>query len=301
MTTENKLWGRRAHTMAELFELFDRSSTEACKAHISELQVRPNDVFISTYAKSGTTWMQQIVHGLRTRGSMDFKEISEVIPFIEVAWDCGIDLNAEQVAKPRAFKAHMSADQVPAGGRYVIVVRDPKDAAVSFYNFMVGWYIEPGTVQLDEFIEAMMFDPDDGEGYWNHLTSWWPRRHDDDVILFSFEDMKLDPLPAIRQVSAFIGVELDDELMDIVTRQSSIEFMKAHEGQFDDNILREARDGPTGLPPGSESSKVKTGKVGGHKQVMSDVTTRRFDELWAEIVTPVTGAASYDELRKLLT
>ena len=76
--------------------------------------------------------------------------------------------------------------------------------------------------------------------------------------------------------------------------------MKAHEGQFDDNILREARDGPTGLPPGSESSKVKTGKVGGHKQVMSDVTTRRFDELWAETVTPVTGAASYDELRKLL-
>ncbi len=300
MTTEKTFDGRRARTMPELFELFDRSSTEECKAHVSELVVRPDDVFISTYAKSGTTWMQQIVHGLRTGGSMDFKEISEVIPFIEVAWDCGIDLNAEQVAKPRAFKAHMSADQVPQGGRYIIVIRDPKDAAVSLYNFMVGWYLEPGTVSVDEFIEAISFDRKDGEGYWDHLCSWWKRRQDDDVIMFSFEDTKSDPAPTIRHVAEFLGITPDDELLDIVTRQSSIEFMKVHEGQFDDNLLRDTRDEAIGLPPGSESSKVKTGKVGGHKQVMSEATSKRFDDLWTEVLEPLTGAQSYEDLRKQL-
>jgi|SRR5688572_14549762 len=39
----------------------------------------PTDVFIVTPPKCGTTWMQQIVHGLRTRGSMDFDEITRVV------------------------------------------------------------------------------------------------------------------------------------------------------------------------------------------------------------------------------
>ena len=46
---------------------------------------RPTDVVISPYSKSGTTWMQQIVHGLRTRGDMDFDDISRVVPWIETA------------------------------------------------------------------------------------------------------------------------------------------------------------------------------------------------------------------------
>ncbi|MEL6992952.1 MAG: sulfotransferase domain-containing protein, partial [Pseudomonadota bacterium] len=38
----------------------------------------PTDIFISPYSKCGTTWMQQIVHGLRSGGSMDFEEITQV-------------------------------------------------------------------------------------------------------------------------------------------------------------------------------------------------------------------------------
>ena len=52
---------------------------------------RPTDVFIATFAKSGTTLLQQIVHGLRTGGDMDFEDISEVVPWIEMAFDTGID------------------------------------------------------------------------------------------------------------------------------------------------------------------------------------------------------------------
>lgn len=56
---------------------------------------RPSDVFVATYAKAGTTWMQQIVHGLRTNGSMDFGEITEVVPWIEVAHILDIDPETE--------------------------------------------------------------------------------------------------------------------------------------------------------------------------------------------------------------
>ena len=41
---------------------------------------QPSDLFITPFAKCGTTWLQQIVHGLRTQSDMDFDDISRVIP-----------------------------------------------------------------------------------------------------------------------------------------------------------------------------------------------------------------------------
>ncbi|MEM7427139.1 MAG: sulfotransferase domain-containing protein [Pseudomonadota bacterium] len=287
----------RARNIPELFDLFRRTHSDECTRHWREMRVDPTDVFIATFAKSGTTWMQQIVHGLKTRGSMDFREISEVVPFIEVAWDCGIDLNAPQPQQPRAFKTHADAHTVPKGGRYIVVVRNPLDAAVSFYRFMDGWYLETGAVPVEAFVEELVLNGEKEDRYWSHLTSWWALRDRDDVRLYFFEDMKRNLEPVVRDVAAFTGIDLDDELLEIVLRQSSMEFMKAHEHRFDDNLLRDARDPVLGFPPGSESSKVNTGRVGGHKAVLAPEMIERFDEIWREEVLPVTGAETYDELR----
>ena len=48
------------------------------------------DVLVVTSPKCGTTWVQQIVHQLRSRGSMDFEEISVPVPWIEMAHDLGM-------------------------------------------------------------------------------------------------------------------------------------------------------------------------------------------------------------------
>ncbi|MGE3461623.1 MAG: sulfotransferase domain-containing protein, partial [Pseudomonadales bacterium] len=137
------------------------------------LKLRPTDVVITPFAKCGTTWMQQIVHTLRTRGDMDFDDISRVIPWIETSTALGIDLNAEQRAEPRAFKSHLGWDVIPKGGRYINVVRDPADALVSMYKFNEGWFLEPGSVSLDEFALTGFIEQ---RGYYKHLKSWWPRR-----------------------------------------------------------------------------------------------------------------------------
>ena len=290
--------GRRATSIPELFDLFGRMTTPEGSEHWRNLPVESSDVFIATFPKSGTTWMQQIVHGLKTRGSMAFKEISEVVPYIEVAWDCGIDLSSAQPASPRAFKTHADETTVPKGGRYIVVVRDPLDVAVSFYKFMDGWFIEKGAIPIDEFVEAVIFKAEGADDYWSHLLSWWPRRFDPDVRFYFFEDMKLALEPVVRDVAGFIGIELDEELCRIVLRQASMGFMKAHEHQFDDNLLRDKRDAAVGLPPGGDSSKVSTGKVGGHKTVLSPAISQRFEQIWQERVLPVTGAANYAELRQ---
>ena len=92
---------------------------------------RPTDVFVTTYPKCGTTWVTQIVHQLRTNGSMDFSEITEVVPWDILAQDCGQDLAAEHVANPRLFKSHEPAGKIARGARYICVARDPRDALVS--------------------------------------------------------------------------------------------------------------------------------------------------------------------------
>ncbi len=200
---------------------------------------RPDDAVISPFAKSGTTWLQQIVHGLRTGGDMDFDDISRVVPWIETAHDLGLDLEAEQRASPRAFKSHLPWPAVPKGARYIVSVRDPKDALVSFYRFMEGWFFDPGAVSIAEFTRRQFLDRSEGRDYWTHFITWWQQRDRDDVLLLAFEAMKRDLPETVRRVARFIGIAADPELIDLVVAQSSIGFMLAHKDRFDDRLMRE--------------------------------------------------------------
>src|SRR6476661_2087197 len=126
---------KRATSISELEAIFKNFRTPKGEAFGLAYLPDPTDVFVVTPAKCGTTWMQQIVHGLRTRGSMDFDEITRVVPWIEMAKDMDIDIYGPQITKPRAFKTHKDMDTVPKGGKYICVLRDPKDAMLSLYRF----------------------------------------------------------------------------------------------------------------------------------------------------------------------
>ncbi|CAB3978188.1 sulfotransferase domain-containing [Paramuricea clavata] len=75
--------------------------TEQGRRHGLSFKPRPDDVFVVTTPKCGTTWMQQILHQLRSGGDMSFDEISDVVPYIEMAYDIEINLDAEQRYQPR--------------------------------------------------------------------------------------------------------------------------------------------------------------------------------------------------------
>ena len=65
---------------------------------------RPTDVIVVTPSNCGTTWMQQIMHQLGSGGDMSFTDIDDVVPWIELAYDVGQDLNAEQKYLHICFK-----------------------------------------------------------------------------------------------------------------------------------------------------------------------------------------------------
>jgi len=260
---------------------------------------RPSDVFIATYAKAGTTWMQQIVHGLRTGGSMDFGEITEVVPWIELAVDLGLDAQAEQAADPRAYKTHLDWHEVPKGGRYIAIIRHPYDIALSLYRFMNGWFFESGSIGLEEFVREDYLKSDDGQDYWRHVLSWWQQRDREDVLFLTYEGMKADLPGTVRRVASFIGLP-DSPHLGIAAEQASFEFMKAHADQFDDNLVRRMRDAACGLPTGGESNKVSSGASGGGRQALNDELRALLDEAWQTHITPQTGLANYEEMQAAL-
>jgi len=290
---------KRATSLPELFEKFTNFRTPAGEAHGLAYQPDPTDVFVVTPAKCGTTWTQQIVHGLRTRGSMDFDEITRVVPWIEMAKDMGIDIYKPQVANPKAFKTHKDLNNVPKGGKYICVVRDPKDAMLSLYRFFEGWIFEKDSISLEEFA-LNFYIGTDGRGYWDHIQALWGRRNDPDVLPLCYENMKQDLSGAVEKVAEFMEIELDDELKDIVVAQSDFKFMNEHNHKFDDHIIRDTRNAVCGIPMDGETSKVKNGKVGESKNVVSDNVRAEFDKVWHKEITATIGLRSYEDLRREL-
>ena len=281
---------RRAQSMRELKEIMVSSfDPELSALSIKKFMARDTDIIITPFGKCGTTWTQQIFHTLRTRGDMDFDDISRVVPWIETSGSLALDINREQRANPRGFKSHLSYDQIPKGCKYINVIRNPVDAAYSSFKFMEGWYIQPGKVSADEFVLTNAKKGD----YHRHFVSWWPHREDGDVLYLVYEHMKLDLASAIDKIAAFMEIEADQELLDITKKYASFQFMTEYKNRFDDAMLRKQSEEQV-LPEGSDSSKVRVGKVGAHE--LGEEAIAAVNEKWEEVVAPVTGFVTYEDL-----
>ncbi len=292
---------RRARSMAEWAEIRARmGSDEDRTASIRSFRPRPGDVVIGPYGKCGTTWLQQTFHTLRTRGDMDFDDISRVVPWIETARMLGIDLDAPQRAAPRGFKSHLPYDELPRGARCVVSLRDPKDALVSMYRFMEGWFLEPGAIPIAEFAQPWLDAGEAGGGYWQHLLSWWAQRDNPDVLLLSYEHMCADPAGSVRRLARFCGIALDDELLALTLERSSLAFMLKHKDRFDDAMVRAVSEQRGRLPRGSDSAKVRRGGSGAHRHELPEAVGQALDAIWHRTVAAKTGFTGYASLEAAL-
>ncbi|HEV2365278.1 MAG TPA: sulfotransferase domain-containing protein [Caulobacteraceae bacterium] len=284
----------RARNMDEMRALQGRMFAAADFAgSIAAWKPRPTDVVITPYGKCGTTRLQQMFHTLRTRGDADFDDISRVVPWIETSRLLGLDLEAPQKAEPRGFKSHLGADQLPAGAKAIVSFRDPKDALVSHFRFMEGWFLEPGAVPIADYAAVRLRGRGEGQDYWSHLLSWWARRNDPAVLLLSYEATNADPAAAVRVVARFCGFPLDEELLALTLERTSLAYMLAHKSQFDDLMMRQASERLAGLPPGSDSAKVRRGAVGSHRDDLPASIGESLDAVWREAIASQSGFADY--------
>mmetsp|Transcript_24750 Transcript_24750/g.35652 ORF Transcript_24750/g.35652 Transcript_24750/m.35652 type:complete len:317 (-) Transcript_24750:76-1026(-) len=269
---------------------------------VLKYQPQQSEVFIATFGKSGTTLLSQMCHQLRTGGHMDFEEISEMVPFLELAYDVGIDPNREQIAEPRLTKTHLHHNYCPKGARYIVVLRDPIKALVSYYNFVAGWFFRPEEISVDEYVQVIHLkeerEPASPRTFctvYMFFESWWHHRNDPDYLFLFYEHILADPETTARKVNKFMGLDDDEERIQNAVRMSSREYMLKHEDHFNEALTRKAKHYLASSGNGN-SSKVLPENY--PKPKLSAETLAEADRLWKLIVQPTTGYATYDEMLK---
>jgi hypothetical protein len=167
----------------------------------------PGDIFVATYPKCGTTWMQYIVY-LLLHGAEPLRSgerLDAVFPHLE---EVGADA-VRGLPEPRLIKTHLPFERTPwhAGARYIFVARNPFDCAVSFYHHTRGFvrHYDFADGTFDEFFECFVRGEVDFGDYFDHLASWLPHARDPNVLFLTYEQMLADPPAAVGAVGAFLG------------------------------------------------------------------------------------------------
>jgi len=291
--------GRRARSIAELGINMGAMAASAPQRHYRPLAPRSGDVYITSWAKSGTTLMQQMFHQIRMiaatgAGDMDFDDISRMTPWADTAPMIDLDMNTAQRAVPRGFKSHQTYENLPPDGRYIVTLRDPEQTYVSFYRFFDGWHIESGALSLEDFWPLWLGGGPGGCDYFSHLLSWYARRAEADTLLASYAFAAKNRGAMIARMAGFLGLELTGAQAALVKEMTSRAFMHAHQDRFDDAMICRAMEERIGVPAASDSTKVQA--VASDAGMLPDSIAAQIDALWAERVQPVTGHADFAAL-----
>ena len=263
---------------------------------------RPTDVFVASYPKCGTTWMKQIMHQLRSGGDMSYRDITDVVPWIDVAYRVGNDFDIEQKYQPRCFHTHTWYEMCPKGAKYILVYREPCAAFYSYFNFFQNKYFQQGEITLDEFVKTLCLCPSEKMrvNYFDHLLSWWPRRNDPNVLFLLYEDMLEDLESAVRAVASFMGID-DEASITNAVKMSTFDFMKQNQEKFATHSSSGAlNESAFGIAKGIILQRVQTGSATKGREMMEEHTKQAVQKMWNDIVTKETGFQDYEELRDAL-
>ena len=268
--------------------------TKESRQKASSFVSRSTDVFVVTPGKTGTTWLQQIMHQLRSGGDMTFADIDDVVPWLELAYDLEQDIDAEHKYQPRCFKSHSSYENCPKGGKYILVYREPCARFYSFFKFYQGKYFNPGEVTLDEFVKYRMSLE---MNYFTYLLSWWPKRNDPNVLFLFYEDMLEDLESAVRAVASLMNID-DEASITNAVKMSSFDFMKQNQDKFATSRISRYRNKARGIPEEIVSDRVVTGSATKGRKVMKECTKQALQKRWNETIGKETGFQDYNKLRE---
>ena len=240
MTQRNIAWPiktRELHT-----QLFDSGVW-------NDLVFRDDDIIISTWAKSGTTWVQQIVAQLIFGGAEDL-DVAEMSPWLDLRVPPAAEkLEALGAQTHRRFiKTHLPLDTLVYSpkAKYLYIGRDGRDVMWSMHNHWingnaaiysaindtpgrVGPPIErPPESVRDYFLTWLERDGYPFHPFWASIRPWWEIRHLPNMLLLHFEGLKADMGHEIQRIARFLDIEINPEKWPAILEHCSFDYMKVH-------------------------------------------------------------------------
>ncbi len=226
--------GRSRDVMA-LVRDFAADGARTCSFLRGRLEFRPraDDVFVATYPRSGTTWMQYVLHLLLREGSDDFDHICQVTPWFERSLALGTRTAAdfEAIAGPRIFKTHLVPTWMPARGRVVHVHRDGRDVARSYHELYRSHLGYDG--DFDAFFERFLRGRVQYRSWFAHRHAWTKGREGLEVWSVRYEDMQDDLGQVVDRLAEFLQRRPSPALRRLILERARRDAMKANEERFD--------------------------------------------------------------------
>ena len=255
------------------------------------------DVAVVSFGKSGRTWLRvmisryyQLMYGIPESVLLGFENYhrrNPEIPKIFFTHDNYIkDYTGEFDSKAPFY-----------GKKVVLLVRNPKDIAVSQY-FQWQHRMRPAKKKLNKYpphgteVPAWDFVMDENvglPGIIDYLNLWAREAEQvEDLLIVRYEDMRSDTAAVLARVMEFInGTDANDEAVSKAVEYSSVENMRKLEEK---NVFWLAggrmKPGKKGDP---NTYKVRRAKVGGYKDYFTDDEVTKIDDLVADTLSPAYG------------
>ncbi len=258
-----------AHFGHKFAKLADKLHFEQYKMKFGE---RDDDIYISTYPKSGTTIMQMILYQLTTEGKMNFKHIYDVSPWIRN--HAFRKKEPVKLPSPRLIKTHDKYKDFAKGtkGRFIYVYRNGMDVAVSLYHQQKNY--NNSNLDFEIFIKRFFKH----KAWFKHTKAWFKNRKKLPILYVRYEDLLENKQAEIDRIISFCSLKPDKKAIDRAIKYSSFDYMKKHESKFGDQ------------PP--ENKKVfdqfiRKGKAGEGKKMFSKEQKQEFVKYYDKIVEPL--------------
>ena len=218
----------------------------------NDFPFRDGDVIVGTYAKTGTTWTQQIVGQLLYQGDPDVA-MGELSPW----WDMRVvppEVREQVINSPgrRVLKTHLPADALVFSPKckYLYVGRDGRDVGWSLYHHHLNHSdlvyelindtpgrVGPAFPRAEPGVHAYFkfWLETDGGHHWSfseNIRAWWDIRHLPNVKLIHFANLKSDLEGQMREIAEFLQVDLPETKWPQAVEHCTFDWMKAHGDQI---------------------------------------------------------------------
>nr|XP_006135300.1 sulfotransferase 6B1-like isoform X1 [Pelodiscus sinensis] len=258
-------------------------SAETFKA-LENLEARRDDMVLVSYPKCGVNWLIYLLNDLIFTTSQTKQENTE-LPFIE----CGDPekyQRMEQLPSPRILATHLLYDNLPKSifknkAKILVLFRNPKDTAASFFHFHNNTPNVPSYISWDEFFSEFMSGKVSWGSYFDHAVAWNKHIEDENVMLITYEDLKENLTSGLKQIAEFFGFSPTAEQIQSIADRGNFQAMREKSQEI---------YGPIG------PVLFRKGVVGDWKNLFSDAQSKEMDAKFKECLggTKLEAKMKYD-------